>query len=452
MEHVRRRIVKLKTVRQDVMFFLKVGGSISLSLGASIAISAIEVLIVSDIGTTELAGVSLAVAYFSIVFITCLGIIVAITPILSKLVSENKKYQVALYGQSGLIVTLLVSICGTVALICAHPILQLLELLPKETKFAMDYLFYATPALPTWLFYIAFRSILIAVGKVSLTTKAVVLSVPIHAILSYELVNGILIMPPLGVVGAGLAYTLGSLFMIVIVIISLSKNKCEYLKQIFRFPFSISITEIRHIFQLGFPMSLRILAREGILPATTLIVMPFGENSLAIHAVTIRIVSLASIPAFGISNALIQRISFLLGSGRNAEILKAFYIAISTALFCSVFAIITIAISSNLIISQALLSADPQNFDLMRHIILIACIFVLIDSLQGPANAALVAYQDVRMPLWIFIICTWGIGIPASYILSNYYFGNINGVWVGMCIGILLSSICLFYRFFGKVK
>jgi len=80
-------------------------------------------------------------------------------------------------------------------------------------------------------------------------------------------------------------------------------------------------------------------------------------------------------------------------------------------------------------------------------LVLGAALFQLADGAQVMALGLLRGVEDTVVPLVIAIICYWGVGITASYVLGfTLGYGGI-GVWLGLALGLALAAIFLMLRF-----
>lgn len=439
--------------QRDVRYLLKDGLLITLSLGASVLISFLEIIIVAPLGTTELAAVSMATAYFNIVFTFCLGIIVAITPIISKAKGAGRTAtHLSLQAQTALILTILISLIGIILLSFASLIFPYLSTSSQEVALAKHYLFYAAPSLPFWCLFIAFRSLSLVFGHPQITSSAILLSVPFHIFFSWFSVHGLSmqgfsISPSLGVAGAGLGQSLGTGIMMLSILWQTQRS--NRLSPLFKRPWQFSWPEMRQFLYLGLPMSCRILARETILPITTLMMAAFGDISLAVHALAFRIVMFASLFTFGISNAAIKRMSELLAQDHTDHAHSIFKITCRLSFISGILAVGITLIFSDLLLAY-ILGKQAETYPHFSYFFMSACCFILIDTIQAPINAALVARRDVIIPLFIFLFYNWILGLPLCYLLAHIILENAIGIWIGVVIATLLTTIHLYVRLYRR--
>jgi len=54
---------------------------------------------------------------------------------------------------------------------------------------------------------------------------------------------------------------------------------------------------------------------------------------------------------------------------------------------------------------------------------------------------------DVNVPTIITFLAYWVVGLPVGYILGLQMHLGVKGVWYGLVLGLMVSSILLFFRF-----
>lgn len=435
----------------EIKTLLSIGAGVSVAIGASVGISVIETLIVARLGADALAGVTLALALYSLVFVGCLGVVVAITPILSQAVGRGDPAAIRCHAHQAGFVAAAMSLVGLVVFALSPFLLAPMAGDARELDIALTYLQGAALGLPAWVIYIAQRSVLMTLGSVRIATWTMLASVPVHALLAFALVHGTSISPALGVLGAGIAHSVVSYLTVAVIVVAMRRSGTPAVSDIMRGPVRFSQPEFRAIFRLGIPMCGRILLREGMVPASVMLVAPAGGVMIAAHAVAMRVVALAGIASFGIASAAIVRVGEEIGAGRLAEA-KAVS-ALATRL----------CVGIGLLISLAIVVAAPQLVGLFlppdevltpmtARLLMVACVFVLIDCVQSPVGATLVALHDARMPLVIYAVCIWVLGFPLAHVCAQIFPVAVEGVWFGLSVGSACATALLIARLRRKFQ
>jgi MATE family multidrug resistance protein len=94
-----------------------------------------------------------------------------------------------------------------------------------------------------------------------------------------------------------------------------------------------------------------------------------------------------------------------------------------------------------------LITSDVNVVAIAAQLLLIAGIFQLFDGTQVVGLGTLRGMGDVNIPTFITFVAYWIIGLPSCYILGIYFNIGIQGIWYGLSLGLLTSSVLLYLRF-----
>lgn len=89
-------------------------------------------------------------------------------------------------------------------------------------------------------------------------------------------------------------------------------------------------------------------------------------------------------------------------------------------------------------------------------LLVVAAFFQISDGLQVVFLGTLRGLQDVWIPSLICFVSYWMIGFPVSYYLGIVLDYGGEGVWLGLLVGLSVSSVLMYLRYgylvglFGK--
>ncbi len=421
--------------------------SITITMFAQLAISAVETFTVARLGVHILAGVTLALGVYLIVFLFALGVVTAITPIVAQAHGRGDANGLKRSGQQGLWVGLTFSIPGAALLVGLSSIIELGFGKGLEADSAPDYLLGAAWGLPAWVCYVAVRSLAIATGRVRVTTIIMLVSVPIHAGLTWWLVLGGFGLPPLGALGAGLAYSLTAFGAWALLATIVRASPVDAFSSVFRRLFVWDRQRYRDIMRLGLPFACRIVLREGVLPAAALALAPYGAAAVAAHAVAAQVVILAGVFSFGFSDAANMRVSYALGAGTPRRAKHSGWVAIQLATVVSALLVAALLAEPTRIARWVLGNDDPVSVAAAAALLPLAACLLFLEGVQSAAGGALSGMQDAKGPLLIAIIGSWAVGMPLAILLAWATVTPALGLWIGLVIGGCLTTILYLVRF-----
>jgi len=78
--------------------------------------------------------------------------------------------------------------------------------------------------------------------------------------------------------------------------------------------------------------------------------------------------------------------------------------------------------------------------------------YQIADGTQVVAINLLRGMQDVKVPTLISLLAYWGIGLTGSWFFGLQNGMGLAGIWLGLTIGLLSSSLLLIWRFYGQCK
>ncbi|MGH9861285.1 MAG: MATE family efflux transporter, partial [Candidatus Acidiferrales bacterium] len=73
----------------------------------------------------------------------------------------------------------------------------------------------------------------------------------------------------------------------------------------------------------------------------------------------------------------------------------------------------------------------------------VAAVFQLFDGVQGVAAGALRGAGETRIPMLSHLVTFWFVGLPMGYWLCFSRGWGAIGLWVGLCVGLVLTAIVL---------
>src|ERR1019366_9270507 len=92
-------------------------------------------------------------------------------------------------------------------------------------------------------------------------------------------------------------------------------------------------------------------------------------------------------------------------------------------------------------------TSDRSIIPIASQLIIIAAFFQLFDGTQVVGLGILRGMGDVNIPTIITFLAYWVIGLPVGYVLGLPFHLGVKGVWYGLVLGLMVSSILLFLRF-----
>jgi MATE family multidrug resistance protein len=411
-------------------------------------------IMVGQLGTAELAAVSLGNSFVFIAMSLGIGFSTAITPLVAEADGAGNKADGKSALKHGLVLcsVLGLSLFGIILLL--KPIMYLMKQPPEVVELAMPYLDLVAFSLVPLIIFQAFKQFSEGLSQTKYPMYATIIANVVNIVLNYLLIFGSFGFPKMGIVGAAIG-TLISRLIMVFYIWFLLKGKKKFHDYVTGFNFKLIEKKVmRKIISLGFPSALQMFFEVAIFTAAIWISGVLGKNAQAANQIALNLSSMTFMFGMGLGVAAMIRVGNQKGLLNFKELRRiAQSIFFLTLLVEIVFAILFLwgrdwFPTLYLDVDDTKNMADnTEVIFLAGQLLLVAAFFQISDGIQVVVLGALRGLQDVKIPTLITFIAYWLIGFPISYYLGLYTdFGSV-GIWIGLLTGLTASAIMLYIRF-----
>lgn len=410
-----------------------------------IMMGVVDSLMVGEVGPAPLAAASLANSITILIFIIALGISFAVTPLVAISVGAGKYSECGIYFRQSLLVNMTTGIIVTLITFLAANFIKHLDQPDEVVSYAESYTrILGLSALPMMLFQ-TYKQFIEGLSVMRPSMITVLLANLVNAFTNWLLIFGNLGMPRLELDGAGWA-TLASRVFMAVVLLSYVMN-ANYFKQFdvtFHFR-NINFPVIKRILKLGFPSGIQYFFEVGAFSFAAVMVGWIGTKELAAHQIAINLASISFMAVLGVSVAGSIRVGNAVGRKDIAEIRRAGFTAlILGAAIMGTAGIIFIIMNDVL---PTFYIEDGTVISIASSLIIIAAFFQLSDGTQAVGIGILRGLTDVKIPTAITFIAYWIIGLPVGYVLGFIFHMSVQGIWIGLLIGLTASAVMLTLRF-----
>jgi MATE family multidrug resistance protein len=272
----------------------------------------------------------------------------------------------------------------------------------------------------------------------------------INALVNWILIFGNLGFPKLELDGAGMATSASRIFMVIVLIIYVNRSK-----RFKGFDVSLKVRKynpiiIKKILRLGLPSGFQYFFEVGAFSFAVVMVGWLGAKSLAAHQIAINLASISFMAVTGISAAGGIRVGNAVGKGDISETRRAGFSTLILGVLIMFCAGLVFILLRNYL--PKLYISDHEVIMIASSLLVIASIFQIFDGTQAVGIGILRGLTDVKMPTIITFIAYWVISLPIGYVLGFTFGFGVQGVWVGLLIGLASSAIMLTLRFNFKSK
>ena len=272
--------------------------------------------------------------------------------------------------------------------------------------------------------------------------------VTLSAFLNYVLIFGKFGFPELGGTGCGISFAVSAWSALIALTIYIYFSKPYKKANLFRSFHGPDIKKIKEIFKLGFPIGACIFVEFGLFSGSGLLLSNLGENTIASHAIAMQVTTVTFMLPLSIGLAAAVRSGNLLGAGEFIRARFSSFFAIIIAVTLACFNFVLLYNFGTLFASY--FNTDLEVIALSGSLIFIAAFMQISDGISFTGQGALRGYKDTLAPLYIMIIAFWCFGLPIGYMLglTDILLPSLGaqGMWIGLCFGVLLASLLVFLR------
>ena len=411
-------------------------------------------VMVGQLGTAELAAVSLGNSFVFIAMSLGIGFSTAITPLVAEADSANNISQGKNAFKHGLILCTLLSVLLFLIILLLKPLMYYMDQPKEVVELAIPYLNYVALSLIPLIIFQALKQFSDGLSNTKYPMYATILANVINIVLNYLLIFGSFGFPKLGIVGAAIG-TLFSRIIMVYFLWMIFKSKDKFRPYITNFNFKKIEQKISaKLFNLGFPSALQMFFEVGIFTAAIWLSGVLGKNPQAANQIALNLSSMTFMIGIGLSVAAMVRVGNQKGlndfiSLRRIAFSIFFLTFIIEIIFASFFLIFRDWLPTLYIDGDTLVNIDDNKEVVLiaSKLLLVAAFFQIFDGLQVAILGALRGLQDVKIPAFITFISYWIVGFPVSYYLGLYTSLESIGIWIGLFTGLFVASILLYIRF-----
>jgi len=411
-------------------------------------------VMVGQLGTAELAAVSLGNSFVFIAMSLGIGFSTAITPLVAEADSAKNISQGKNAFKHGLILCTLLSVLLFLIILLLKPLMYYMDQPKEVVELAIPYLNYVALSLIPLIIFQALKQFSDGLSNTKYPMYATILANVINIVLNYLLIFGSFGFPKLGIVGAAIG-TLFSRIIMVYFLWMIFKSKDKFRPYITNFNFKKIEQKIStKLFNLGFPSALQMFFEVGIFTAAIWLSGVLGKNPQAANQIALNLSSMTFMVGIGLSVAAMVRVGNQKGlndfiSLRRIAFSIFFLTFIIEIIFASFFLIFRDWLPTLYIDGDTLVNINDNKEVVLiaSKLLLVAAFFQIFDGLQVAILGALRGLQDVKIPAFITFISYWIVGFPVSYYLGLYTSLESVGIWIGLFTGLFVASILLYIRF-----
>jgi MATE family multidrug resistance protein len=425
---------------------------------AVIAFSTVDTVMVARTSAIDLAALAVGASVYISIFVGFMGTVLAVGPIAGQLYGAGKLHESGHEAQQAMWLGLALAVPGCLLLLFPDPFLALARSEPAVAARVRQYLDGLAFALPPALVFTAFRGFNVAVSRpkavMALQLGGLALKVPVNAVLVFGIDAptpfGALHLPALGVAGCGIATALVMWCQLAGTIVLLRRDRFYR-----RFGLGRGMTiaapsaaSLKALLRLGVPMGLAVMVEVTGFTFMAFFVSRIGATAVAGHQVAVNMVSMMFMLPLAIANASSTLVAQQVGAGDSADARRIGWAGLEIGV--GVAAVVGGAVYFLREQVVGLYTANPVIVAAALPLLAWVALFHIADAAQTVAAFVLRAYRIATLPLLIYVVALWGVGLGGGYLaafdpagISPAWMHSARGFWSMATIGLTVAAISL---------
>ncbi|RZL32268.1 MAG: MATE family efflux transporter, partial [Rubrivivax sp.] len=410
---------------------------------AVLMFSTVDTLMMGRVGPEDLAAFAVGSAAYVTIFVGLMGVVLAVGPIAGRQFGAEDLPGAGRSFVQAQWLAVLLCVPGCLALWFPDPFIWLAQLDAAQAAKVQAYTRPEAIALPAALLFTAFRGFSTSVSRpkavMALQLTGLAAKVPLNALLVF----GWGPLPAMGVAGCGWATAIAMTAQAAVALVLLRRDP-------FYRPFRIAplwrsrpdTAALCGLVRLGLPMGGSILVEVTGFTFMAFFIARLGATPVAGHQIAVNLVAMMFMISLALAMAALTLVAQHLGAGekREARIVGRHAMVLGALVAATVGAVVALAREPIV----ALYTSNPEAAAAALPLLVWVWFFHLGDALQTVAAHVLRAYQIATLPMVIYVIALWGLGIGGGYLLAFGAHGNgAVGFWQAATAGLLAAALLL---------
>ena len=448
-------MISVPLLRRELRATLLLAVPLALTQLTQMAMGFVDVVMIGRLGPSAMAAGVVGTSVFFSLMLVCMGVVMAVNPMVSQAVGAGDERAVGRSLRQGLWLGTLLGLPLVALLSQAETLLLWAGQEPETAALGGAYIRAIRWGVLPNLWYTALRSFAEGLGRprpILLVTVAAALA---NAGFNWVLIYGKLGMPALGLVGAGWASAL-AMTLLCLGLLGIIRLDGEFWRLAgFAHLRRPDPEALRALFRLGWPIGVTFGLESGLFAVSTLLIGLVGTTALAAHQIAINAAGVTFMIPLGVAMATTVRVGQAAGAGDRLGAGRAGWTGIGMGAAFMTLSALLFWLRPEWVVYVYMGEATGEAVEVVRLaavLLGIAAIFQLFDGVQATAGGALRGLKDTRAPMIVGAVAYWGIGMTTALWLGFRADLGAVGIWWGLTLGLGAAAVGLTAWFRRRVR
>lgn len=429
---------------------LRLGWPVLIAQIATMANGVIDTVMAGHYSASALATVGLGTSIYFSIFVSGMGVMLALTPILSQHFGAKNEKAITHDLRQGFWLALILSAFAELLLLFPDPFFGIAQMDPQievDVRHYLRIVMWVAPAMMAFrIFYSWASSISQPRAVMVIQVLGLVVKVPLNVVFMY----GHLGVPAMGGLGCAWALVCEGWLMLVAAIWWVCIKPAFARYQVFAQIEALDFRTLLRMFKLGVPIGVSFLIDVTSYTFMALFIARLGADFSAGHQIAANLGALCYMVPLAISNATSVLVGQSIGAGNLEQARRSGWTGIAIGACAALALCCVIALTHNGIAD--LYTQDAAVAKVAGPLLVFVGLFHIFDAINAVAAQAVRGYKKVLVPMLSFGLALWVVGLAGGYALAfSPVLGEPKGAmgfWLGAVIGMALAAVIsvLYFR------
>jgi MATE family multidrug resistance protein len=426
---------------------VKLGWPVLIAQLAVMINGVIDTVMAGRLGAADLAAVGIGASIYISVFVTMMGVLIALTPVAAQLYGAGRLQEIGEEVRQSAWLGALLALVAFVVIYFPDPFLALAQVAPEVEVKTRSYLRNIALGIPAMLMFRVFYSFTTAVSRprviMALNLVGLALKIPLNLVF----MHGYLGMPALG--GPGCAVSTS----IISWILAISAWLVCWFDAGYR-PFAVFARwswprwrDQLRLLQIGLPIGFNFLVDVTSFTFMALFIARLGTASSGGHQIAGNLASLIYMMPLAMASATGVLTGQAIGAGdpRRARLTGLIGIGVGFACACVVGLLVWLGREA----IAGMYTRDDEVRAIAATLLAYVALYHVFDAASAIAVSALRGYKKTVVPMLCNIVALWGLGLAGGYTLAFTPSMSMGaaGFWIAGTAGLLAGGILIILYF-----
>ena len=406
----------------------------------------VDTVMAGQISPLDLATVGIGASIYAAIFVSAMGVLLAMTPIIAHHFGAGHELEIGEEVRQGAWLSLLLAAITIIVMLNPGPLLAISELTPEMEMRVRAYLATLAWVAPAGFAFRLLYGFSAGIAKPRPIMMFNLLGLALKILFNWIFMFGHLGSPALGALGCGVSSVL-SAWLVTLLAWWWCAQEAEYRRFGIFSAWSWPQRErLLPMLKLGLPMGATFVFDVTAFTFMALFVARLGPTASSAHQIAANLSALMFMIPMSTGNALASLCGQALG---RRDFAGARHLGIAgLKLGIGIAAVVSISLWLGRAQLASLYTVDAQVRTLAASVIALIAIYHLTDALQALAVNLLRGYKKAAVPMVIYAIALWGVGLPGGVMLGLHglnAFGvaplGVPGFWIAAIVGLGSAGI-----------